>query len=161
MADGEELLIVSGNERDRTGLTELFRKNGFIVTGLSDTRTARERLLEKFFPVMLLDFDVKPDGGMSLLKFSLERSPQTAVVMLTSRRSFEQAVEAFRLGAHDVISKEPSEIARIAKRVEQALPPAGEVRLLQLTDLQFSRMQIFIGKRVAPTEKPPEQLSFF
>lgn len=48
-----------------------------------------------------------------------------------------------------------------AARVARALPPAGEVRILQITDLQFGRMQIFLGKRPTPPEKPPEQLSFF
>jgi len=47
------------------------------------------------------------------------------------------------------------------KRVRSALPPQGEVRLLQFTDKQFGRMQIFYGKKRLPTEKTPEQLSFF
>jgi CRISPR-associated protein Cas2 len=46
-------------------------------------------------------------------------------------------------------------------RIRKAVPEQGHVRILMLTDLQYSRMQIFIGKKRADPEKPPDQLSFF
>ena len=47
------------------------------------------------------------------------------------------------------------------ERVKRALPPDGEVRLLQITDKQFGRIQVFYGKRKTPVEKAPAQLEFF
>ena len=47
------------------------------------------------------------------------------------------------------------------KRVKLSLPDAGEVRILIITDKQFERMKIFFGKIRKPTEKSPEQISFF
>ena len=47
------------------------------------------------------------------------------------------------------------------KRVEEALPPGGEVRVLMLTDMQFGRMKIFLAKEPRKPEEPPKQLSFF
>jgi CRISPR-associated protein Cas2 len=46
-------------------------------------------------------------------------------------------------------------------RVEQALPDDGEVRLLLVTDKQFERMQVFLGKMRRPPEPPPSQLTLF
>lgn len=46
-------------------------------------------------------------------------------------------------------------------RVRRNLPPAGQVRVLTLTDKQFARMRIYYGKNLEKTEKPVEQLSFF
>jgi CRISPR-associated protein Cas2 len=46
-------------------------------------------------------------------------------------------------------------------RVEEALPPNGQIRILTLTDMQFSRMKIFYGNAPATAEKQPQQLSFF
>lgn len=51
--------------------------------------------------------------------------------------------------------------AAIGQRVAGALPPEGQVRILQLTDRQFGRMQIFWGKKQAPPEEPPSQLELF
>lgn len=46
-------------------------------------------------------------------------------------------------------------------RTKGALPDDGEVRILTLTDKQFSKVQTFYGKIRKPTEKAPEQLQFF
>ena len=46
-------------------------------------------------------------------------------------------------------------------RVEDALPPGGEVRVIQLTDMQFNRMKIYFAKQTKPVEEQPKQLSFF
>lgn len=48
-----------------------------------------------------------------------------------------------------------------AQRVEHALPPNGEVRLLCVTDKQFERMKVFWGKRRKRTEQAPKQLELF
>ena len=47
------------------------------------------------------------------------------------------------------------------KRVKEMLPPEGEVRLMLLTDKQFERMKIYVGKKKRELEKPPPQLLLF
>ena len=47
------------------------------------------------------------------------------------------------------------------KRVSGALPPDGEVRVLRITDKQYERMHVFLGKMRKPTEQPPRQLELF
>jgi len=56
-------------------------------------------------------------------------------------------------------SRENAEVHAI--RVQQAIPPDGEVRVLIITDKQFARMRIFWGKRRIPPPEPPAQLSLF
>lgn len=54
------------------------------------------------------------------------------------------------------------ENARVHKRrIQQNLPPDGEVRVLQLTDKQYEKMQVFWGKMRKRTEQPPAQLQLF
>jgi CRISPR-associated protein Cas2 len=45
-----------------------------------------------------------------------------------------------------------------ATRMGRAVPDAGEVRFLVITDRQFGRMQTFVGKTRVPTEQAPAQL---
>lgn len=45
-----------------------------------------------------------------------------------------------------------------SQRVREALPPEGEVRLMSLTDKQFSRMQVYFGHLRRKVEKAPEQI---
>lgn len=47
------------------------------------------------------------------------------------------------------------------RRVKAALPPAGEVGILCITDKQFGMMEIFRGKKTAPAQAPPQQLELF
>lgn len=46
-------------------------------------------------------------------------------------------------------------------RVESRLPPEGEVRIITITDKQFERMEIFLGKLRRPPERTPSQLQLF
>lgn len=47
------------------------------------------------------------------------------------------------------------------ERVRESVPPDGEVRLMQFTDKQFERMEVFLGKRRTKTEEAPAQLEMF
>lgn len=51
-------------------------------------------------------------------------------------------------------SEETSEVHR--RRVRRSIPEAGEVRILHVTDRQFSKMEVVRGmERVRPEEEPP------
>jgi CRISPR-associated protein Cas2 len=43
-------------------------------------------------------------------------------------------------------------------RIRSSLPIDGEVRLLKITDKQFSTIEVFYGKKRMPIEKTPNQL---
>lgn len=61
--------------------------------------------------------------------------------------------------ARHCASKENAEVH--IRRVEQHLPPDGEVRIITITDKQFERMNIFWGKMRKPPEPAPCQLELF
>ena len=47
------------------------------------------------------------------------------------------------------------------RRITHRLPPQGEVRILQVTEAQFSRMQVFRKSRSVDVESAPDQLEFW
>lgn len=47
------------------------------------------------------------------------------------------------------------------KRMGARVPPAGEVRFLTITDKQFGRIRIYVGKKRQKTPPPPAQLELF
>lgn len=49
----------------------------------------------------------------------------------------------------------------IVKRLKKRLPPAGQVRLMMVTDHQFGKMEVFFNKKRRKTEDPPNQLLLF
>jgi len=53
-------------------------------------------------------------------------------------------------------SEESAKVHR--RRVRQALPPKGNVRLLAVTDAQFGKMENYIGRKREGNEPPPDQM---
>src|SRR5262245_35207578 len=101
---GEELLVADSTERDREGLRKLFDDLGYVCTACGDAKTAQELIRRKFFPAAVIDLDFAgTGGGIGLVRFIQEKSKPTRIVLLSGRRSYEDAVEAFRLGAVDVV----------------------------------------------------------
>lgn len=47
------------------------------------------------------------------------------------------------------------------RRMGACVPADGEVRFLMVTDGQFARIEVHVGKRRKPPEMPPAQLEFF
>jgi len=47
------------------------------------------------------------------------------------------------------------------QRIEQNVPPNGEVRIITITDKQFERMRVFWGKKRQKPQPPPPQLELF
>lgn len=47
------------------------------------------------------------------------------------------------------------------KRMGAAVPAQGEVRFLTITDNQFGRIKVYVGKKRQPTPQSPSQLQLF
>jgi DNA-binding NtrC family response regulator len=116
MASGDELLIVDSAERDREGMRKVFDDEGYVCTAVATGDDARDLVGRKFFPAALIDLDVdRPGGGIEIARSLREKSRQTAIVILTTRRSFEAAVEAIRAGCIDVVVKRPEEVPHLKR----------------------------------------------
>jgi CRISPR-associated protein Cas2 len=60
---------------------------------------------------------------------------------------------------HYVRSEESEEVFR--RKVHTALPSHGQVRLVSITDRQFEKMEVYVGKKRTRVEDPPHQLMLF
>lgn len=61
--------------------------------------------------------------------------------------------------ARYIPSEEAAQVHRAA--VRRALPPKGQVRVIAITDHQFGKMEVFLGKNQNPAEDPPRQYMLF
>ena len=65
----------------------------------------------------------------------------------------------FSVYARYIKSEEAADAHR--KVVRRAVPPAGQVRLIAVTDYQFGKMEVFFGRKPRPPEVPQPQLLLF
>ncbi|MGD9872821.1 MAG: CRISPR-associated endonuclease Cas2 [Kiritimatiellia bacterium] len=91
------------------------------------------------------------------------------VVTKTERRQYARFRKAllcdgfvmlqFSVYARYCASEDASDVHR--KRIKLSLPPEGQVRVVSLTDRQFGKMEVFLGKKREKTEPAPAQMEFF
>jgi DNA-binding NtrC family response regulator len=125
LADGQEVLVVDGDDKVQRGLAQLLSASGLVPTVMTDPGRARALAREKFFPVAVIDLDTpEPNAGLELVRWIKQDSPVTATIVMCSRRVFESAVEAFRAGAVDVVMKSPDQVDHLRQRVLDAATAA-------------------------------------
>ena len=65
----------------------------------------------------------------------------------------------YSIYVHYVRSEESEEVFR--KRIQAVLPSHGQVRVVSITDRQFEKMEVYVGKKRERVEDPPHQLMLF
>src|SRR5262249_60689478 len=61
-----------------------------------------------------------PSAGLAAVRVISQKSPTSMVIARTPRRSFDDAVEAVRAGAIDLVLKAPESVAYLKERVIDA-----------------------------------------
>ncbi len=121
MAQQYKILIVD-DERSLVHLlqAELSSTDRFEVDVALDGAEAINKLQSSIYDVVLLDVKMPRGGGMEVLKFLQEQSPQTQVIMLTNYASVKTAIESIKLGAYDFIAK-PYDYDELIATIERAI----------------------------------------
>jgi DNA-binding NtrC family response regulator len=115
------VLVVDSDRSVLKGLERLLTSAGLTVTTLTDATRARDQVEKRYIPVVLADLDTpEPGAGIDLVKFAREKSPLTAVIVMTAKKTFEVVAPAFRAGATDVIPKTQDAVPYLRERVLEA-----------------------------------------
>jgi DNA-binding NtrC family response regulator len=157
---GQEILVLDGDESVRKGAERLLREAGLTVTVLADIDRAKDQIANRFFPVVLTDLDTPTqDAAIDLIKFVRERSPLTAVIVMSRRIGFDAIAPVFRAGATDVIPKSREHVRHLRERVLRAAneikSAMGREQLLRdLIDLneELLRKMMVLTRRVTDAE---------
>jgi DNA-binding response OmpR family regulator len=118
---GVEVLVLDADERVHAGVAQLLGEHGLHVTSAEDASRALALIDKQFFSVALIDIDTPaPRAGIATIAALKAKSPTTMIIALTPRRSYEDAVDAVRAGAVDLILKAPESVAYLKDRVAAA-----------------------------------------
>jgi DNA-binding NtrC family response regulator len=115
---GVEVLVLDADQGVHAGITQLLAEAKLHVTPVADPEQALALIDRQFFSVALVDIDTpSPRAGIATIAELKRRSPTTMIVALTPRRSYEDAVDAVRAGALDLVLKAPESVAYLKERV--------------------------------------------
>ncbi len=126
---GARILVVEDNERLRRGIAQALTGAGARVEQADSGDEAIDRLRAAAAPFDAVVTDLRLPGapGLEVLDAARERSPLTAVLLMTAYGSIDTAVEAMRRGAFDFVQK-PFELEQLELRLNRALEHGRLVR---------------------------------
>jgi DNA-binding NtrC family response regulator len=113
------VLVVDDESLVRWSLVERLRADDREILEAGTAAEAVERA-STGVDLVLLDYKLPDENGLSVLKRLRTLDPDTVVIMLTAHKSVETVVNAMKAGAFDYATK-PFDLDDVAIRVERAL----------------------------------------
>jgi DNA-binding NtrC family response regulator len=112
------ILVVDDDAVARQLLAEGLRKDGHDVEVAAGGAEAIALGRAKRYDVVLTDIRMGEVDGLSVLRDFRQRSPETAIVLLTAFGSMDGAIEAIKQGAYDYLAKpfKKEEIRLVVRR---------------------------------------------
>ncbi|MFV9614762.1 MAG: sigma-54-dependent transcriptional regulator [Gammaproteobacteria bacterium] len=115
-----QILIVDDEATAVDNLAHVCRKEGYDVTTRMTGMGALEILEKKRFDVVLTDLQMEKVDGMAVLQQVKEKTPDTAVILITGFATLDSAVSAMKAGAFHYIAK-PFRLDEVREVVRNAL----------------------------------------
>ncbi len=99
------ILIADDEPEIRNSLSAVLQDEGYICYTAGDGLEALKTIMDQDIDVLISDIKMPAIDGLKLLEKTLQRSPQTLVVLITAYASVETAIQALRMGASDYLLK--------------------------------------------------------
>lgn len=113
------VLVVDDDTAIRTAVSDIARNQGFAVSSVDNTASARAALKAHMADIVLLDLKLPGGGGLPLLEEIRTLYPETVVVVMTAYATVASAVEAMRTGASEYLTK-PFTLDELSDVLERA-----------------------------------------
>jgi len=102
---GLAILLVDDEPLMRLSMVDALEAVGYDVHAVASGTEGIEVLRQKPFDLVITDLRLPGADGLTVLRATKDKSPETEVVMITAHGSVESAVGAMKLGAFDYITK--------------------------------------------------------
>ena len=123
---GHEVLVVDDEAVVLTVLREALRRGGYRVTTAASAEEAIDLMHKRRFDLVLTDKNLPGASGLDVLRAARNLNPAPAIVLITGYSSFDSAVEALDIGAHDYIEKPIRDVEDLRFRIRRALSRRDE-----------------------------------
>ena len=148
-----QILIIDDHDSMREGLELLLRKRGHRILSAENGARGLELLEESGADLVITDLRMARMDGIQVLEAVKERSPETAVLVITAYGTIEKAVEAMKLGASDFLTK-PFSSEEFGVKVDRLIQTREERERLRREN-QALRVENTYLKEELPTGEEP------
>jgi CheY-like chemotaxis protein len=123
---GHEVLVVDDEAVVLSVLREALRRGGYRVTTAASAEEAIDLMHKRRFDLVLTDKNLPGASGLDVLRAARALTPAPAIVLITGYSSYDSAVEALDIGAHDYIEKPIRDVEDLRFRIRRALSRRDE-----------------------------------
>jgi two-component system, NtrC family, response regulator PilR len=116
-------ILVCDDERSICELLDIaLRREGHKVETVTGGEAAKRKIESALFDVIVTDIKMPNIGGVEVLRYAHQVSPETAVILMTAVDDYEAAVQAVKAGgATDYIRKSPGLVDEVKLGIARAL----------------------------------------
>ena len=120
MAFSAQILIIDDEPRMCESLHMLLSGQGYDVFTAGTGEDAETMLVNNRFDIALVDWVMPDTGGIHLMDFINQKTPDTEVIIITGYASLDSAIDALKRGAYDYVRK-PFEFEELLATIKNAL----------------------------------------
>ena len=145
------ILVVDDERAIGIAIQRLLRGRGYEVDTALSADEALEHLGRRPYHLVITDLNLHGTTGLDLLRAVKDRSPETAVVMITAYGSEKVAVEAMKAGAADYVPKpfDNDELELVVDRVLEGVTLRRDLRILREQVAASHGFERLVGKSAA------------
>ena len=145
------ILVVDDERAIGIAIQRLLAARGYEVETALSGEDAVEKLASGSYQLVITDLNLKGITGMEVLRAAKERSPDSAVIMITAFGSEKIAVEAMKAGATDYLPKpfDNDELELVVERVLEGVSLRRDLKLLREQVAERHGLERLVGKSAA------------
>jgi two-component system phosphate regulon response regulator OmpR len=147
---GERILVVDDDARLRALLQRFLEDKGFVVRTAHDAPQMDRLLQRELFSLIVLDFMLPIEDGVSICRRLRSNNINTPIIMLTARGSDSDRIAGLEAGADDYLPKpfNPNELlARIRAVLRRQVREVPGAPTQHLTVITFGSWSLDLSTR--------------
>jgi len=133
-----KILIIDDNDIFCESVSDLLTDSDTDVLTANTAKDGLRICSETKIDVVILDQKLPDAEGISLCPSILKQNTETKIIFVTAYPSFNNAIEAIKVGAHDYLSK-PFEMAELELTIKQAFRTQELEKTEQIQNYQNTR----------------------
>ena len=152
------LLLAENDPSLATFLSNGFGSEQYTVDVTADGAEAKAMVQEHEYDAAILDLNLPQTEGLEILQQFRRRRPQLPILILTSRNRPEERVQAFDLGADDLVLK-PFSFVELSARMRALLRRGARSQqaMLRMDNLEVNRVEHSVRRADRSIELTPKE----
>ena len=152
------LLLAENDPSLATFLSNGFGSEQYTVDVTADGAEAKAMVQEHEYDAAILDLNLPQTEGLEILQQFRRRRPQLPILILTSRNRPEERVQAFDLGADDLVLK-PFSFVELSARMRALLRRGARSQqaMLRMDNLEVNRVEHSVRRADRSIDLTPKE----